>query len=86
MNEYIIEKYINKLTINHINEYAKNQNIKLINNENEIIYDFIKKNYKNLLKENYNEELIKDLKCSLSLNTYEKVNSLYKEAKEKIRM
>ena len=85
MNEVFLNKYIDKLTINNINEYAKNQNIKLINNEDEIIYNFIKKNYKNLYNENYSEDLIKELKCSLSFNTYEKINALYKEAKEKIR-
>ena len=83
MNDFIIEKYVNKLTIDHINEYAKSQNIKLINNEDKIIYDFIKKNYKILLNEDYNEKLIKDLKCSLSFNTYNIVNSLYKEFKKK---
>ena len=81
----ILDKYINKLTMQHIDNYAKNQNITLINNENEIIYDFIKNNYKTLYEKPYSEDIIKELKCKLSLNTYEKVNSLYKEAKEKIR-
>ena len=85
MNEIILSKYIDKLTIKHINEYANNQNIKLINNEDEIIYNFIKNNYKKLYNEKYDESLIKDLKCSLTFNTYEKIKSLYKEAKEKIR-
>ena len=85
MNEYILEKYVKKLTIDHIDEYAKNQGINLINNESEIILNFIKNNYKKLYNENYNEDYIKELKCSLSFNTYEKVKSLYKEAKEKIK-
>lgn len=85
MNEFIIDKYVNKLTINHIKEYAKNQNIDLKNNEDVIIYNFIKNNYRKLYKENYSEENIKELKCSLSFNTYEKLKSLYKEAKEKIK-
>ena len=85
MNNILLDKYIDKLTLNHINNYAKNQNIVLINNEDEILFDFIKKNYKILYESEYNEDIIKELKCKLSLNTYEKVNSLYKEAKEKIR-
>ena len=85
INEIILDNYVNKLKINNIREYAKTQNINLKNNEDEIIYNFIKNNYKKLFKENYNEELIKELKCKLSFDTYNKVNLLYKEAKEKIR-
>ena len=85
MNNILLDKYIDKLTLKHINNYAQNQNITLINNEDEIIYDFIKNNYKKLYEEAYSEDIIKELKCKLSLNNYEKVNYLYKEAKEKIR-
>ena len=85
MNEIILNNYINKLTISHINDYAKSQDIHLINNEDEIIYDFLKSNYKKLYNEEYNEDLIKILKCKLSFNTYNKINNLYKEAKEKIK-
>lgn len=85
MNQVLLEKYINKLTIKHVIDYASNQGIILKNNEADIIYNFIKKNYKKLYNENYSEEIIKELKCSLSYNTYDKINSLYKEAKEKIR-
>lgn len=85
MNEILLEKYIDKLTINHIKEYAKNQEIELLNNEAESIYDFIKKNYKNLYYEKYNEDLLEELKCRLSFNTYQKILNLYKEAKEKIK-
>ena len=78
MNEFMLNKYIDKLTVTHIKEYAKNQGIILKNNEDEIIYDFIKNNYMKLYKEDYNENIIKELKCSLSFNKYEKVNLLYK--------
>lgn len=80
-----LDSYIKKLKEEHIIKYAKNQGINLINNESEIIYDFIKNNYKILYEKEYDEKLIKDLKCKLSFNTYEKLNDLYKEAKEKIR-
>lgn len=85
INEILLDKYISKLTINHIKEYANKQNIKLNNNEDEIIFNFIKNNYKKLYNEEYNENNIKELKCSLSFNTYNKINELYKEAKEKIK-
>ena len=85
MNEIILEKYINKLTIKHIKDYADNQGIILKNNEDVIIYNFIKNNYKKLYNEKYSEDIIKELKCSLSFDTYQKINQLYKEAKEKIK-
>ena len=50
MNDFILKSYVDKLSINHIKEYAKKNNIVLKNNEDEIIYDYIKKyhriNYK----------------------------------------
>ena len=85
MNSIFLEKYINKLTVKNIIDYAKNQKITLKNNEADIIFNFIKKNYKKLYEKEYSEDLIKELKCSLSFNTYEKIKLLYKEAKEKIR-
>lgn len=85
MNSILLEKYINKLTVKNIKDYAKNQKITLKNNEADIIYSFIKNNYKKLYEEKYSEDIIKELKCSLSFNTYEKIKTLYKEAKEKIR-
>ena len=46
MNDFILKSYVDKLSINHIKEYAKKNNIVLKNNEDEIIYDYIKKYYK----------------------------------------
>ena len=43
MNDFILKSYVDKLSINHIKEYAKKNNIVLKNNEDEIIYDYIKK-------------------------------------------
>ena len=48
MNDFILKSYVDKLSINHIKEYAKKNNIVLKNNEDEIIYDYIKKYYKKL--------------------------------------
>ena len=85
MNELLLDKYIKKLNIDHIRQYAKNNNIKLINNEDEIIYDYIKKYYKKLYKNDNNDDIFDQLKCKLSLNTYNNVLSIYNETKEKIK-
>ena len=45
----IIEKYINKMSIDDINNFALKKNIVLSESELLFTYDFIKKNYQTLL-------------------------------------
>lgn len=81
MNDFILKSYVDKLTINHIKEYAKKEGIELKNNESEIIYDYIKKYYKEFY---YNNpvNLLNELKQKLSCKTYEKLEELYERAKK----
>ena len=63
----IIERYIGKMTKDDIRNFAVSKNIELSDNELNFTYDFVKKNYKNVLsnprlfkleryKNNYTEE------------------------------
>ncbi len=63
----IIEKFINKMSIDDVNNFALSKNIHLSNDELIWTYNFIKKNYKNyfsnpkafnidLYKNNYSKE------------------------------
>lgn len=81
MNDFILKSYVDKLSIKHIKEYAKKNNIVLKNNEDEIIYDYIKKYYKEFY---YGEpkNLLDELKSTLSCPTYEKLEELYYTAKK----
>lgn len=81
MNDFILKSYVDKLSVNHIKEYAKKNNIVLKNNEDEIIYDYIKKYYKEFY---YGEpkNLLDELKSKLSCPTYEKLEELYYTAKK----
>jgi len=81
LNDFILKSYVDKLSINHIKEYAKKNNIVLKNNEDEIIYDYIKKYYKEFY---YGEpkNLLDELKSKLSSPTYEKLEELYYTAKK----
>ena len=83
MYEILIKKYINKLTLNDINNYAKQNNILLQNNEDKIIYDFIINNWKNIYYSK-NINIFDNLKKQLSNNTYNKIIELYNIYKEKI--
>lgn len=81
MNDFILKSYIDKLSINHIKEYAQKNNISLINNEDEIIYDYIKKYYREFYYGNP-KNLFDELKTKLSCTTYKKIEELYYNAKK----
>lgn len=75
MKNIFIKKYIDKLTINDIKNYCKQNNIVINDNELNIIYNYIKKNYITIL-ENPNKTL-DDASKLLSHNTYLNIKNLY---------
>ena len=79
---YIIEKYINNLTINNINDFARKNNIFLTENEQKIFYNIVKNHYKEILNGN-DDEIIKYLKNNLSEEKFYNVLNLYNEYKNK---
>ena len=83
MNQYIIKKYISKITKQNIIDYANTQNISLTNNEINIIYDYIK-NKSNIFLEGQHEQILKELKQKLTPLTYNKIEQLYQQYKNKI--
>ena len=76
----LIDKYINFLTVDHIKKYSSSKNISITDDEAIIIYDFIKENYNDLLK---NEDTVLKLKPYLREDIFEKVVSEYIENKTK---
>lgn len=77
----LIKQYINKITINNINDFAIKNNIILSKKELDIFYDIIKNHYENILS---NEKDIKNyLKQNITKENYEKVIPLYESYKEK---
>ena len=83
MNEFIIIKYIQKITKQDIKNYATKENIPIKEEELNIIYDYIKTKSLNYLKENQ-EKILKELKQKLSQPTYQKIIQLYNLYKNKI--
>lgn len=77
---YIIEKYINNITINNINDFALKNNIILTKKEEKIIYDIIKNHYKDILSGN-DKPYIELLKKEFNENTFTKVITLYNKYK-----
>ena len=74
----LIKKYVDKLTLDQIKEYAEKKQIDLTEKDSIIIYNYIKKNYTSLISGNINTLL--PLKDKVNSNTYDALVSLYKEA------
>lgn len=83
MNNFFISKYINNITLNNINDFAKKEGIFLINNEDKIIYNYIKKYWKVFLYDNP-DNIFNKLKHEISNNTYNKIIEVYNKYKNKI--
>ncbi len=82
MYELIIENYLNNLTKNDIVFFALKNNINLNNQELDYVFKTIKKDYKLLLGNNYNQVFL-NAKDYLSKDNYEKILSLYLKYREK---
>ncbi len=83
MNFYFVENYISKLTKKDIENFALKENITLNKEELNIIYYYIKNNYKNIIY-NKPEYTLKDIKEKYNTDIYLKVKKVYLKYKEKI--
>lgn len=84
MYEILIQNYINKITINDINNFASNNNILLLPGEDKILYNFMNKYWKEAYKGNINK-VFTELKNRVSENTYNTVVMLYNKYKYLIK-
>ena len=78
----IIEGYIKRLTKEDINKFSLNKNINLSESELDFTYNFIKKNYKDLLS-NPNLFDIKRYQNNYSKENFSKITKVYQEYKQK---
>ena len=76
MNNFLIKKYINKLTKQDIINYTSKQNIELSTNEIDIIYYYIKNKYQEFLNGN-EEKVLKEIKPKVSQKTYQIIDEYY---------
>lgn len=84
MNDFIIQKYINNITLNNIIDFGKKEGVIVSNEEAKIIYEYMRKYWKVFYYDNP-EKLLLELKGKLSSNVYNKLEELYFIAKEKIK-
>lgn len=83
MNIYLIEEYINRLKKEDIVKFSLKQGIVLESNEIDIIYEYIKSNYKTIIYGNPKDILL-EIKEKVSYLTYNKIENLYIKFKDKI--
>ena len=82
MSEYIIGEYIKKLNVSDILDYAKTKNITISECDAIILLSYAKKYYKEFINGNDND-ILKEIRNKININTYKEVYKLYIENKMK---
>lgn len=74
----IIERFINKMTKDDVNNFALSKNIHLSESELDYTYDFVKKNYKSMLQ---NPKLfnIERYRSNYTEENFTKISKVYQE-------
>jgi len=83
INDYLLQVYIDKIEKEDINNFAKKQGIILEENELDTVYTYLKQHWRTFYYGNP-KEILNELKTKLSETTYNKIEQLYKQLKEKI--
>jgi len=83
MNIYLIQEYVNRLTKSDIEKFALKQGIVLEKEELDVVYNYLKSNYKTIIYGNPKDILL-EIKGRVSPLTYNKIENLYERFKDKI--
>ena len=83
MNIYFIGEYVNRLRRSDIVYYAEKQGIYLDNDEVDIIFDYIKNDYKTIIYGNP-KDILEEIKFKVKPLTYNKIENLYIKFKDRI--
>lgn len=85
MNLFFIERYIKKIQKEDIYKYALSQGITLTNKELDILYTYLKMNYKSFLTTpELRPQLLSEIKSQVTPLTATKIDELYNQYKYKI--
>ena len=76
MKEKLISEYVNRMTIDDVNNFALKNGIILKDDEIKLIYDHIKKNWRTIVFGNP-RGILDELKSKLDSNSYQKIEALY---------
>ena len=84
MSEFLIKNYVSKLTLSEIDSFSKKQGLSLSSNELELIYDYIKNDWHTIVYGNP-RPILDSLKSTLDDFSYNKIEKLYIEFKDKYK-
>ena len=76
MKEKLINEYINRMTIQDVNNFALQNGINLKENELTLIYNHIKTSWRTIVFGNP-RNILDDLKSKIDNTSYQKIESLY---------
>ena len=82
MYDFLISEYINRLNKDEIKMFALKKGIELTDDEVDIIYDYTKKCWRTFLHGNP-RSILDELKIKVRPLTYNKIETLYMEARDK---
>ena len=82
MNIYLLEQYINRLKKEDINIFALKEGVTLEDYELDIIYNYVKEDYKTVIYGNARSILDK-IKNEVKPFTYSKIENLYERFKNR---
>ena len=82
MYVFLISEYINRITKDEIKQFAYKKGVELTEEETNIIYEYTKKHWRTFLHGNP-RSILDELKTKLKSFTYNKIETLYIEAKNK---
>lgn len=77
----LIKIYINNLTKEESDRFLKNNDIFLSNDELEYLYNKVRNNYEDIIKEDKN--ILEDIENNIDKDNYNKLYMLFKEYKKK---
>ncbi len=84
MSEFLIKNYVSKLTLAEIEQFSKKQGLSLNDYELRIIYDYIKNDWHTIIYGNP-RPILDSLKSKIDEFSYNKIEKLYIEFKEKYK-
>ena len=82
MNIYLLEKYIDKITKEDINNFALSKGVMVSEHDLDVIYNYVKRDYKTFVYGNQRAILDK-LKEEVELGTYNQIELLFLQYKDK---
>ena len=80
MNIFLISEYVKRLTKDDVNNFALKQGVSLTPEELDIIYNYVKKDYKTVIYGNP-RVILDELKTKVKPFTYNKIENLYQQFK-----